>query len=179
MKMPILCASLSACVLTLAAGHASAGTLPLQRVFSTNPAGICQSALPVFDGQIRKRPKAVQNEGTTAAFITCAFTSQGPDGVTTSAANPTAVRAYFIATDGASHQVACTGVPGWAGSATVTVSKTITVASPNSLASMSWVPGDFAAGATNFPTALFAISCALDPGVGIADSYVYFNEAQS
>ena len=33
----------------------------------------CQPALPTFDGSIRKRPKAVQNEGTSIAFITCGF----------------------------------------------------------------------------------------------------------
>lgn len=33
----------------------------------------CQAALPAFDGLIRKRPLAIQNEGTSTAFITCAF----------------------------------------------------------------------------------------------------------
>ena len=36
-------------------------------------ADVCQPALPAFDGQIRKRPLAMQNEGTANAFVTCAF----------------------------------------------------------------------------------------------------------
>ena len=36
-------------------------------------ADVCQPALPAFDGLIRKRPLAMQNEGTSNAFITCAF----------------------------------------------------------------------------------------------------------
>lgn len=31
----------------------------------------CQAALPVFDGNIRKRPLAFANEGATHAFVTC------------------------------------------------------------------------------------------------------------
>lgn len=31
----------------------------------------CQAALPAYDGLIRKRPKAVANEGTADAFVTC------------------------------------------------------------------------------------------------------------
>jgi hypothetical protein len=31
----------------------------------------CQSALPVFDGSIRKRPMALANEGVTTSFVTC------------------------------------------------------------------------------------------------------------
>ena len=31
----------------------------------------CQSALPVFDGNIRKRPMALANEGAGNAFVTC------------------------------------------------------------------------------------------------------------
>lgn len=31
----------------------------------------CQAALPVFDGNIRKRPLAFANEGATHAYVTC------------------------------------------------------------------------------------------------------------
>lgn len=33
----------------------------------------CQPALPAFDGNIRKRPLGMQNEGAATAFVTCAF----------------------------------------------------------------------------------------------------------
>lgn len=54
---------------------ADAATLP--RVSATNPAGICQGALPAFETAIRKRPLAVQNEGDSTTFVTCSFTAQG------------------------------------------------------------------------------------------------------
>ncbi|MGY1458795.1 MULTISPECIES: hypothetical protein [unclassified Luteimonas] len=38
-----------------------------------NATGNCQSALPVFDGQIRKRPMAIGNEGDAPAFVTCSL----------------------------------------------------------------------------------------------------------
>ncbi|MEO6138716.1 MAG: hypothetical protein ABIP11_08660, partial [Luteimonas sp.] len=65
-----------------ASGDASAVTK--QRSFVQNATGACQSALPVFDGQIRKRPLAVQNEGTSAAFVSCSFmdTDRSVNGVT-------------------------------------------------------------------------------------------------
>lgn len=36
-----------------------------------NGAGICKSALPVFDGNIRNRPTAISNEGNANAFVSC------------------------------------------------------------------------------------------------------------
>lgn len=36
-----------------------------------NGAGVCKSALPVFDGNIRNRPTAISNEGTANAFVSC------------------------------------------------------------------------------------------------------------
>lgn len=44
---------------TVVRGHYSHGTAS------------CQSALPVFDGNIRKRPLAFVNEGTGSAFVPC------------------------------------------------------------------------------------------------------------
>lgn len=36
-----------------------------------NGAGACQAALPTYEGLIRKRPMAIQNEGSSTAFVTC------------------------------------------------------------------------------------------------------------
>lgn len=38
-----------------------------------NASGICQGALPVFDTNLRNRPLAVSNEGTSNAFVSCAM----------------------------------------------------------------------------------------------------------
>lgn len=37
----------------------------------TTGSGACQAALPAFEGQVRKRPLALQNEGTAPAFVSC------------------------------------------------------------------------------------------------------------
>lgn len=37
---------------------------------------MCQGALPNFEGNFRKRPLAVVNQGTSGAFLTCGLTSQ-------------------------------------------------------------------------------------------------------
>ena len=63
----------------------------------------CQAALPVFDGNIRKRPRAIANEGTAIAFITCDFE-----------ASPTALRKVlsvivrFHNASAAAQSVSCT-----------------------------------------------------------------------
>jgi hypothetical protein len=51
------------------AGDASAATVT--RDCLRHGTASCRSALPVFDGNIRKRPAALGNEGTATAFITC------------------------------------------------------------------------------------------------------------
>lgn len=43
----------------------------IQRFDLANGSADCQSALPVFDGNIRKRPTAISNEGTKSAFVSC------------------------------------------------------------------------------------------------------------
>lgn len=52
-----------------AAGDASAA--PVNRDYLSHGTASCQSALPVFDGNIRKRPLALGNEGASTAFVTC------------------------------------------------------------------------------------------------------------
>lgn len=54
---------------TLAGGEASAATV--SRDYLSHGTASCQAALPVFDGNIRKRPVALGNEGTSTAFVTC------------------------------------------------------------------------------------------------------------
>ncbi len=69
MRLPTLCyAAVVLGSLTLSS-QVSAATA-LRNHFSHGTAN-CQSALPVFDGNIRKRPMAVANEGSSTAFITC------------------------------------------------------------------------------------------------------------
>ncbi len=63
-------ALLSLCLMT-APAHAAA----VEKIYFSQAVTVCQPALPAFDGLIRKRPKAVANEGTTTAFVTCGITT--------------------------------------------------------------------------------------------------------
>ncbi len=70
--------SATALVLAIGASFASfdAQAVTQNRRFQANATSYCQAALPAFEGAIRKRPLAVQNEGTTNAFVTCSFTME-------------------------------------------------------------------------------------------------------
>lgn len=63
--------------------------------------------MPVFDGNIRKRPKAIANEGTSSAFITCGF-----DSISNSGSGYSDVNIYFINRSGVAKTVNCTFVNG-------------------------------------------------------------------
>lgn len=145
-------------------GPATAATRVVNNV--SNAAGICQSALPAFDGLIRKRPLAIQNEGTSNAFVTCAFTQTVSD--------LTAINAsiYAKSNDNAAHTVTCTGVAGFAGSTTQASVKTRTVPADGGQVSISWSPSDFTGSTTNLPSYLFSVSCMLPPGSGLNDTYI-------
>ncbi len=155
-------------------GASTAQAAPADRQFASNPAGICQGALPAFEAAIRKRPLAVQNEGTQTAFVTCAFTSQGD--FSASAENPVAVVMWFNTTSGAATSISCTGVSGYQQGPNQFVVKTATAPATGAQAPILWEASDFADAPDIFPSGLFSVSCALPPGTAINDSYVFFQE---
>lgn len=66
----------AATILAAATSPAPAGAQEYQsQLYITAAAGACQSALPVFDTMLRKRPLAVQNEGSSTTFVTCAVSN--------------------------------------------------------------------------------------------------------
>jgi hypothetical protein len=148
-----------------------AGAMTKTRFYYANPTSYCQTALPVFDGNVRKRPLAVQNEGTTGAFITCSFTAQstGLDSVVVLASNDGAAAATLTCTGVTSVQGGSDGGP------SEYVSKTVTIAA-SGVAGLIWLPDDFGMGSTIPGGGYFSVSCNLPPGVGINDSYVQFQE---
>lgn len=156
----------------LAPMDADAATSP--RVFRSNPAGLCQGALPAFETAIRKRPLAVQNEGASNAFVTCSFTSQG--GTSASATNPTSVLVYFNTISGTDTQINCTGVTGYVSGTNEFVVKATTAPASGQQTSMLWNAADFAGAPETFPSGMFSISCNLPPGAAINDSRVSFSE---
>ena len=62
----------TALALLVSSAHAQDAYLIYHSEFS-GPTDRCQSALPTFDVGLRKRPLAIQNEGSSTAFVTCSF----------------------------------------------------------------------------------------------------------
>lgn len=119
----------------------------------------CQAALPAYDGLIRKRPKAVANEGTAAAFVTCSppynpGQREKVELVTLVVANRNAVTT----------QINCTLVDGLHDATFIpSVAKSRNVA-PASKLNIEWAYM-VDAGSTRYT--MPAISCALPPGTEI------------
>lgn len=61
----------------LAAGAAAASpgasAVDVEREIYQNGGSACTGALPTFEGALRKRPRAIANEGTSTAFISCSM----------------------------------------------------------------------------------------------------------
>lgn len=119
----------------------------------------CQPALPAFDASIRKRPMAMQNEGSSNAFVTCAFR-----GVFLSLRSQKYVQVGLVNNGSATQEVACTLVDGEAGfTAPIFLPKTRTLAGGGSSGGLAWTPSDNGGNEFVYP----AISCNLPAGVGI------------
>lgn len=140
---------------------------------SSNPVGLCQGALPVYETSLRSRPLAVTNEGQTPAYVTCAFTTTLDQGGTLPPQIVSYYGAFFANQKSFDQIVTCTGVTGYEnGDNTVTTYETqsVTVLANN-------VPGTPTTGYiffgdTNLRYQLVAMSCQLPPGVSINDTYV-------
>ncbi len=165
-------ASLSAITLSLACLLAApeANAVNLARKLMVNASGACQSALPVFDGNIRKRPKAVVNEGDSPAFVTCTYYAQG-NGVDDNN-NPTKVTIY-VSTEilQQTTQLSCTGVNGSELDNFPTAVKTVNLNNPVQVIPMTWTPQDFGSFGT-FPSPYFSVSCELKPNLAIHNAVI-------
>ena len=141
----------------LALPVANAGSPQESRV--TLAAGLCQSALPVFDGVVRKRPLAVQNEGTSISFITCGL--EGRFGAVESSG---LVAVILSNNSDAPATVNCTLVDGRDSlEDPVYLPKSITLPANLSGAEIVWTMADNEGANYIYP----ALSCSLPPGVGI------------
>lgn len=135
---------------------------------SANAAANCQGALPAFETAIRKRPLGVQNEGTSASFVTCSFVNQYDSDAQ---GQIDYFDAFFINKGTSAAVVSCTGVAGFeTGASNRFISKEVTVA-PNSTVHtlMHFDAGDNG-GQPYYP--LVSLSCRIPPGVAINDTYV-------
>jgi hypothetical protein len=139
------------------------------RSLNANPASYCQTALPVFDGNVRKRPLAVQNEGNASAFVTCSFAAQY---------TPLEFVAVHVRNSSdAAATITCTGVTSGIGNVSPEyVTKTEPVPASGSV-NLTWSGPDFAGAPASLPgQGLFSVSCSLAPDVGINQSFVLFHE---
>ena len=126
--------------------------------------GSCQPSLPAFEGLIRKRPLSVQNEGTSAAFVSCSLPGS------------TALQAaaiYVNSFDGQDHIVTCTTVLGDI-SAPEYVTKQVIAPASGAQKGVVVLPAD-----VGQPTTLNAFyvswSCQLPPGAGVNDLYTVWS----
>lgn len=148
---PIQCLTAALLVVGLApVSGAEAATV--FRNYSQNGGSACTGALPTYEGALRKRPKAIANEGTTTAFITCSALHDG------GGPTPVAVNAWFTNRGTAAATVNCSMVDGndLSGSTTFPLSK---VFAPGLFDGILWLPpvGGFRRSVS--------LSCALPPGV--------------
>lgn len=155
-----------ACLLAMAVlVAANASALDRRLVFQSNAAGVCQAALPAFEGLIRKRPMAIQNEGGSAAFVTCSP-------VTLQHANTVAGHGiYLVNNTSAVVTINCSAVIGArTGIAELTIPRS-RIVQANDSSSIYWTIGDF----DPDNSVSFNTTCALPPGTGISTLYTSQN----
>lgn len=159
-------AVLSACFAAQDAGA-------VERFQLVNASGACQSALPVFDGNIRKRPTAVSNEGSAPAFVSCSLYSDF------NSAPSAGLGLLFSNNTGAAAQVNCTLVNGvrFIGEAPpLLIPKTFTVAANSSLES-AFTADDNGGEAFQIPS--FNLNCRLPVGVEINSLYTIYEDGSA
>lgn len=133
------------------------------RSFFQNATGACQAALPAYEGLVRKRPLTLQNDGSSAAFVSCALM-----GTTKGADNIRSIRDVSVAfvnnRSSGDVTVSCTLVTGIAnfGEGYITRSATLI---PGALDVVTWDATDN--GDIGFEYA-GNVSCLLPPGAGLA-----------
>lgn len=95
-------------MIPLLAAPASGHAAEIDANLAALAVGACQPALPAFDGLIRKRPKAMANEGTSVAFVTCVALQQR--------SSVNRVRGFQVALGNSNTfavELSCTLVDGW------------------------------------------------------------------
>ncbi|MGY0652688.1 hypothetical protein ACW7GZ_12685 [Luteimonas sp. A537] len=166
-----LATTIAGLTLAVAATYSIPATAQSLHANSSQAVARCQGALPAFETAIRKRPLAIQNEGSQASYVTCGFEFDSGAAVNNSSF---LIDTYFTNSTDAAVTVACSGVTGYAGGENEYVSLSVEIPANGSGedANLYWFDEDFAGG--GMETGLIAISCQLPAGVGINDTYVFW-----
>jgi hypothetical protein len=170
--MSVVCRLVAMCVTTLAvqfAFSASALAVTKSRVLGAGPTALCQSALPVYDGLIRKRPLAVQNEGTKSAYVTCSFVTQDVKTITYA-------EVWAASNDGTPKTLTCVGVTGFQSGPNQYVALAVDLPANGVQQDIGWDPFMFTGGSSTFPSSHFSISCLVAPGVSLNQLELAFDE---
>lgn len=114
----------------------------------------CQAALPVFDGNVRKRPLAFANEGSGNAFVTC-----DTDSFSTAAEGTFTLISVFFNNNGAGMPAIDCTLVNIGASATTYVSKSTGAIAPGQSSFLLWSSSDNGGELFRSP----AISCNLPP----------------
>ena len=139
------------------------------RYTAANASGRCQAALPAFEGAIRKRPLALQNEGTSSAFVTCSFVAEGSNYTI-----PASFTIWAANSGTAAATLSCTAVVGYNTGDVSYVAKTVTLQPTGVQGQIFWGPTEYPDGLeTGAPISL---SCNLPVGVGINDTYFSYED---
>ncbi|MEP6634737.1 MAG: hypothetical protein ABJA62_11075 [Luteimonas sp.] len=155
--------------LVLAIVSLPAMAVTVQRVDVPMSTENCQAALPAFDGLIRHRPLAVQNEGTSNAFITCGFI--GSNGATP---QNYAIEVLLRNDGSAAATVSCTLIDGRSNlNDPIFLVKSVSVAAGSVAFPIVWTANlDNGGILFHFP----AVSCSIPPHVGIQATARFYNE---
>lgn len=129
--------------------------------------GFCQPALPTFDGNIRKRPTAIANEGTALAFVSCSAVKSFNDSAGFSDNEPE-YRLVIYNKTAAPVDVTCSLVNSFQAGST-TFPKTLTVQANNRVFFTWNAVADNGGTEWQFPN----FSCGLPPGTEVG--YILYN----
>lgn len=163
MKHTIVAAACTAALALVAGTSAFAGSWT--NASTANASGRCQGALPSFEGALRKRPLALQNEGAAPAFVTCSFLSdQMNDSVVS-------FGLYGRSVSGGEVTLTCTGVLGYDTGTPVYSTKEVILDADGSQSSIYWDGADF--GGDINPGVPVSLNCSLPSGAALND--MYFN----
>ena len=168
-RLSVLAAGAVAALATVSSQPAHAFRVTAQAV------AVCQAALPAFEGAIRKRPLAIQNEGSSNAFVTCALNNPGYNAGTTFIST---MLIYAQNQNSTTRSITCTAVNS---SATASpdqlyVTRTVSVSPSDTNSTLiEFEAGDFPGSPAVLPGDTVSVSCNLVPGMGITGTVLVNN----